>query len=207
MVERLRIRFSVTWEKAEKVRFMSKSTFGDVHFGRRWVQVSYLRSFGGTCDAFSLDMPWEIIYNHLLYWDLSGTEEMDQIWRPRLSHQYVMDLQNLGTTIPRRREDTSNSYPESASEDSFRHCGHKIRGNLNNTGPDAGLMSILCNQRVWNWRDRTRHITVREMKSIRIFVMVSSGKKVRKNSVKDLLMPIAKTDVVHITNSLVSGSR
>lgn len=207
VVDSLRMRFSVTEEKAKRVRSMAKFLLRDVRLSRRKARCALLRTFCGTCVSLSLAMPWARFYTRALYWDLSGPREMDDRGRVRLSHQSVRDLRFWARLAldEHAERPIRKRAPQASLHSDAADMGYG--GTLNTEDTTAGAAGMWVEQGVWKAQERAGHITLRELKEIRKLLMGNLGQKVRDGGVKELLIHVDNSAVVHITNSFVSASR
>lgn len=210
-IDSVAMRYFVTPRKVEKVQLLAKRLFRDVRHGPRWVSRKALEHFCGVCISLSIAMPWARFYTRSLYWDMSkknrhGERRSREGTRCRLSHQCIRDLR-IWQQLSKQELQGRNMTPFYPTATMHTAAADLSYGETLSSDPTPGRPGELESQRVWNWKDRSQSITLRELKAIRLLLMGNLGQELEKRQWKKVLLRVDNSAVVHITNSLVSASR
>lgn len=207
VVDSMKMRFSVTEEKADRVRSMARKLIQCAMLGKRRVPASLVKSFCGTCVSLSLAMPWARFYTRALYSDTSGARKSDHRGRYRLSRQSLKDLRFWKTLSARGGECERPIRPPSCQAALHTDAADMGYGaTLNDTDLSAGAAGMWCEQGVWSWRERAEHITLRELKAVRRALEGGMGRVVLDRGIREVLLHVDNQAVSYIVNGMVSSS-
>lgn len=207
IVDSVHMHFYPMPRKIEKILGLAAKLLNSVRFGRRWVNPKIVEHFCGVCVSLTLAMPWERFYIRALYWEISVTRLRDKPGRCRQSHQSIRDLQSWRRLTKEELDGSPMVSPEINATVHSDAADLGYRRTLNSSENRPGISGQLASQGVWNWKDRAKTITYRELRAVRVLLSEPLGKEVVRKEYRNLLPFIDNQAVVHITNSLVSTSR
>lgn len=165
------LRFFITPRKIRRARQLSGKLLREVRNGRRWVSQKPLAYFCGVCVSLTLGMPWARYYTRSLYWEMSARRKRDARGRIRLSRQSIKDLQKWRELSRNELQGRPMVPPllNAVIHSDAADLGYG--GTWNVQDFRAGVDGLRSSQGIWDWRDRAKSISFRELKAIRLLLL------------------------------------
>ena len=203
----MRMKFTITEKKQEKVRAHARSLLNEMARGRGWVSRDSLRSFAGVATALHLALPLALFYTRSLHNVIVDYSEARKPAsragkRVRMSKSGKKDLKEW-----RKIGEGGRRFVEEEPQWAL-HTDAAELGWGGTGGPDegAGAEGVRKSSGVWTGEDRKQSITLRELRAVALVLGRGLGVDVQHEDVRRVRLWIDNLGAKFVIQKMSSRS-